>query len=83
VLPIPNEAYAGPVLYDANDPAAVFPPIQEVRPPKGAPNVLIVLIDGRSVDGRDGVAPLDDLSPARATIPARLAGTRRRHEGDR
>ena len=25
VLPIPNEAYAGPVLYDANDPAAIFP----------------------------------------------------------
>src|SRR5919108_2544593 len=45
VLPIPNEAYAGPVLYDANDPAAVFPPIQEIRPPKGAPNVLIVLLD--------------------------------------
>jgi arylsulfatase A-like enzyme len=45
VLPIPNEAYAGPILYDANDPAAVFPPIQEVRPPKGAPNVLVVLID--------------------------------------
>ena len=45
VLPIPNEAYAGPVFYDANDPAAVFPPIQEIRPPKGAPNVLVVLID--------------------------------------
>ena len=45
VLPIPNEAYAGPILYDANDPAAVFPPIQEVRPPAGAPNVLVVLID--------------------------------------
>ena len=44
-LPIPNEAYAGPVYYDANDPAAVFPPIQEIRPPKGAPNVLVVLID--------------------------------------
>jgi arylsulfatase A-like enzyme len=44
-LPIPNEAYAGPVLYDANDPAAVFPPIQEIRPPKDAPNVLVVLID--------------------------------------
>src|SRR5687768_13745566 len=44
-LPIPNEAYAGPVLYDANDPAAVFPPIQQVRPPEGAPNVLVVLID--------------------------------------
>jgi arylsulfatase len=45
VLPIPNEAYAGPILYNANDPAAVFPPIQEIRPPQGAPNVLVVLID--------------------------------------
>ena len=45
VLPIPNEAYAGPILYDANDPAAVFPPIQEIRPPQGAPNVLVVFID--------------------------------------
>jgi arylsulfatase A-like enzyme len=44
-LPIPNEAYAGPVYYDAKDPAAVYPPIQEIRPPKGAPNVLIVLLD--------------------------------------
>jgi arylsulfatase A-like enzyme len=45
VLPIPNEPYTGPVLYDAKDPAAVFPPIEEIRPPKGAPNVLVVLID--------------------------------------
>ncbi len=45
VLPIPNKAYAGPVYYDAKDPAAIYPPIQEVRPPKGAPNVLVVLID--------------------------------------
>ena len=45
VLPIPNQPYAGPVVYDASDPAAIFPPIQEVRPPKGAPNVLVVLID--------------------------------------
>jgi arylsulfatase len=44
-LPIPHEPYAGPVLYDANDPAAVFPPIQAIRPPKGAPNVLVILID--------------------------------------
>ncbi len=45
VLPIPNQPYAGPIVYDAKDPAAIFPPIQEVRPPKGAPNVLVVLID--------------------------------------
>ncbi|MFN8678507.1 MAG: hypothetical protein U0Z70_19170, partial [Thermomicrobiales bacterium] len=45
VLPIPNQAYAGPVYYDARDPAAIYSPIQEIRPPKGAPNVLVVLID--------------------------------------
>ena len=45
VLPIPNQPYAGPIVYDASDPAAIFPPIEEIRPPKGAPNVLVVLID--------------------------------------
>ena len=44
-LPIANAPYAGPLLYDANDPAAVFPPIQQIRPPQGAPNVLVILID--------------------------------------
>ncbi len=45
VLPIPDRAYAGDVLYDAKDPDVSFPPIQPLRPPAGAPNVLIVLID--------------------------------------
>jgi arylsulfatase A-like enzyme len=45
VLPIPDQAYAGPILYDAKDPDAKFPPIQPLRPPEGAPNVLIILID--------------------------------------
>jgi arylsulfatase len=31
--------------YDAKDPDTKFPPITQLRPPKGAPNVLIVLID--------------------------------------
>ena len=44
-LPIPDQAYAGAVLYDAKNPDAKFPPIQPLRPPEGAPNVLIVLID--------------------------------------
>jgi arylsulfatase len=33
------------VTFDAKDPDTHFPPIQEVRPPEGAPNVLVVLID--------------------------------------
>ena len=41
----PERPYAGPVTYDANDPATVFPPIEALRPPAGAPNVLVVLID--------------------------------------
>ncbi len=45
VLPIPDRPYAGFVAYDAKDPDSKFPPIEPLRPPKGAPNVLIVLID--------------------------------------
>ena len=44
-LPIPDQPYGGPVYEDAKDPAAVFPPIEPLRPPAGAPNVLIVLLD--------------------------------------
>lgn len=35
----------GPLPYDARDPDAKFPPIEPIRPPKGAPNVLVVLLD--------------------------------------
>jgi arylsulfatase len=45
VLPIPDQAYTGPVMYDASDPDSHFPPIEPLRPPEGAPNVLVVLID--------------------------------------
>jgi arylsulfatase len=45
VLPIPDQPYSGPVYEDAKDPEAKFPPIQPLRPPPGAPNVLIVLLD--------------------------------------
>ena len=45
VLPIPERAHVGLTTYDAKDPETSFPPIQPVRPPAGAPNVLIVMID--------------------------------------
>jgi arylsulfatase A-like enzyme len=45
VLPSPDRAYAGLVTYDAKDPDTSFPPIEPLRPPAEAPNVLIVLID--------------------------------------
>jgi hypothetical protein len=45
VLPIPNQPRTGLITYDAKDPETKYPPITQLRPPKGAPNVLIVLID--------------------------------------
>ena len=45
VLPIPDPAYRGELPHDAKDPAAKFPPLAPLRPPAGAPNVLIVLLD--------------------------------------
>jgi len=45
VLPVPHKRYDGLITYDAKDPASKFPPIEPVRPPAGAPNVLVVLLD--------------------------------------
>src|SRR5271167_2362098 len=45
VLPIPDPPRSGLILYDAKDPENKYPAITQLRPPKGAPNVLIVLID--------------------------------------
>ena len=45
VLPIPDRPRSGLVTYDAKDPDTSFAPIEELRPPAGAPNVLVVLID--------------------------------------
>ena len=45
VLPIPDRPHVGLTTYDAKDPDTSFPPIKDVRPPTGAPNVLVVLID--------------------------------------
>ena len=58
ILPIPDRKHVGLTTYDAKDPNTKYPPIEPLRPPKGAPNVLIVLIDdvgfGASSFGRDG-----------------------------
>jgi arylsulfatase A-like enzyme len=45
VLPIPDQPRKGLVLYDAKDPENKYPPINQLRPPAGAPNVLLILID--------------------------------------
>jgi len=45
MLPIPDRKPAGLTTYDAKDPDTKFPPITQLRPPAGAPNVLVILID--------------------------------------
>jgi len=45
VLPIPFKRYEGLVTYDAKDPSSSFAPIEPLRPPAGAPNVLVILLD--------------------------------------
>jgi hypothetical protein len=45
ILPIPDVKYVGLTTYDAKDPDTTYPPIVPLRPPAGAPNVLIVLLD--------------------------------------
>ena len=44
-LPIPDAKHVGLTTYDAKDPNTKYPPITMLRPPDGAPNILIVLID--------------------------------------
>ena len=44
-LPIPDVVKPGLTTYDAKDPDTQFPPIEPLRPPEGAPNVLIILLD--------------------------------------
>ena len=45
ILPIPDANYVGFTAFDAKDPDTRYPPIEPLRAPQGAPNVLIVLID--------------------------------------
>ena len=44
-LPIPDITPPGLTTFDAKDPDTSYPPIVQLRPPKGAPNVLVILID--------------------------------------
>jgi arylsulfatase A-like enzyme len=44
-LPIPHREHAGLITFDAKDPDTAFPPIEPLRPPAGAPNVVVILID--------------------------------------
>ncbi len=45
ILPIPDIAPINLTTFSAKDPDSRFPPIVPLRPPTGAPNLLIILID--------------------------------------
>lgn len=45
VLPIPDVLPVGLTTFDAKDPDTSFPPIRDLRPPQGAPNILVILLD--------------------------------------
>ena len=45
ILPIPDQLHVGLTTYEASDPDTRFPPIQQLRPPEGAPNILIIMLD--------------------------------------
>jgi arylsulfatase A-like enzyme len=45
ILPIPDRPHIGLTTYDAKDPDTRFPGIAPLRPPVGAPNVLVILLD--------------------------------------
>ena len=45
VLPIPDRSRVGLTTYDAKDPDTKYPPIAPLRPPKDAPNFLVILLD--------------------------------------
>ncbi|MBA2963798.1 MULTISPECIES: arylsulfatase [Ramlibacter] len=45
VLPIPDRKPVTVTTYEAKDPDTRFAPITQLRPPAGAPNVLVILLD--------------------------------------
>jgi len=45
ILPIHYRKQVGITTYDAKNPDTRFPPILPLRPPAGAPNVLVILLD--------------------------------------
>src|SRR5689334_2119827 len=68
-LPIPDRPHVGLVTYDAKDPDTSFPPIEPLRPPADAPNVLIVLIDDAGFGSSSAFG-----GPCQTPTAERLAG---------
>src|SRR6476659_8524385 len=69
VLPIPDRKPVSLTTYDAKNPDTKFPPIRQLRPPAGAPNVLIVLLDDVGFGASSAFG-----GPCRTPTAERLAG---------
>ncbi|MFN8663196.1 MAG: arylsulfatase [Thermomicrobiales bacterium] len=68
-LPIPDPEHVGLTTFDAKDPETAFPPITPLRPPAGAPNMLVVLIDDVGFGASSAFG-----GPVRMPTAERLAG---------
>jgi arylsulfatase A-like enzyme len=68
VLPMPDRQHTGLITYDAKDPDTSFPPIEALRPPEGAPNVLVILLDDVGFGASSAFG-----GPCRTPIAERLA----------
>ncbi|GLU50264.1 arylsulfatase [Nocardiopsis ansamitocini] len=68
-LPTPDQSYQGPLSEDARTLAQALPPITPKRPPAGAPNILMILLDdvGFGASGAFG-------GPVHTPTAERLAG---------
>ena len=68
VLPIPDQPHVGLITYDARDPDTTYPPIRDLRPPAGAPNVLVILLDDVGFGASSAfVTSTTDPTPLRRT----------------
>ena len=69
MLPIPDRVAPGLTTYDAKDPETVFPPIEPLLPPEGAPNVVIILLDDVGFGASSAFG-----GPCETPVAERLAG---------
>ena len=69
-LPIPDVQHVGLTTYDAKDPDTKFPRIEPLLPPKGAPNIIVILIDDVGYGASSAFG-----GPCRTPNAERLAGT--------
>jgi arylsulfatase len=68
-MPIPDRPEWSLTTYAATDPGTQFAPISQLRPPRGAPNVLVVLLDEVGFGASSAFG-----GPVRMPTAERLAG---------